>query len=88
MHRPGEPRSWLQPRLWTRTNPLLRKRSTRRLTFAPSTPVTPERLLAVIARSRGKMKMLKEFTVEARIPKGPWPDVRAALTGLLAELAR
>ena len=58
------------------------------LTFAPSTPVTPERLLAVIARSRGKMKMLKEFTVEARIPKGPWPDVRAALTGLLAELAR
>ena len=34
------------------------------------------------------MKMLKEFTLEARIPKGPWPDVRAALAGLLAELAR
>ena len=58
------------------------------LTFAPSTPVTPERLLAVITRSRGKIKMLKEFTVEARIPRGPWPDVRAALAGLLAELAR
>jgi transcription-repair coupling factor (superfamily II helicase) len=58
------------------------------LTFAPSTPVTPERLLAVITRSRGKMKMLREFTVEARIPKGSWPDVRAALADLLAELAR
>ena len=48
----------------------------------------PERMLAVIARSRGAMKMLKEYTMEARIPKGPWPAVRAALAGLLAELAR
>jgi hypothetical protein len=58
------------------------------VTFAPSTPVTPERLLAVIGRSRGRMKMLREFTMEAQIPRGGWPEVRAALSALLAELAK
>ncbi len=53
------------------------------LTFAPSTPVTPEQLLRVIARSRGRMKMLKEFTVEAQVPREPWASVRDALGALL-----
>ncbi|HKZ06857.1 MAG TPA: transcription-repair coupling factor [Methylomirabilota bacterium] len=56
------------------------------ITFAPSTKVTPERLLAVIGRSRGRMKMLREFTMEAQIPRGEWPEVRAALAALLTEL--
>jgi transcription-repair coupling factor (superfamily II helicase) len=58
------------------------------VTFAPSTPVTPERLLAAIGRSRGRMKMLREFTMEAQTSRGGWPEVRAALTALLAELAK
>ena len=58
------------------------------VTFAPATRVTPERLLAVIGRSRGRMKMLREFTMEAKIPRGSWPEVRTALTTLLQELGR
>src|SRR5262247_3586732 len=52
------------------------------VTFAPSTTVTPERLLAIIGRSRGRMKMLKEFTMEAQISRGGWPEVKAALASL------
>jgi hypothetical protein len=43
-------------------------------------------LLQVIARSRGKMTLKKEYTVEARIPDGPWPAVRDALRALLESL--
>jgi len=56
------------------------------LTFAPSTPVTPELLLRAIGRSRGRMKMLKEYTLEAQIPSQPWSAVRAALAALLESL--
>jgi hypothetical protein len=34
------------------------------------------------------MKMLREFTMEAQIPRGEWPAVRAALTALLTELGK
>jgi transcription-repair coupling factor (superfamily II helicase) len=57
------------------------------LTFAPSTPVTPERILQSITRSRGGMTLKKEYTLEARIPPEPWPAVRDALGALLASLA-
>jgi len=57
------------------------------LTFAPSTPVSPERILGVIGRSRGTMMLKKEYTLEARIPEGPWPVVRDALKRLLESLA-
>ena len=56
------------------------------LTFAPSTPVTPERMLKTIAASRGALKLRKEYTVEARIPAEPWPAVRGALVKLLDSL--
>jgi transcription-repair coupling factor (superfamily II helicase) len=56
------------------------------LGFAASTPVTPERILQVIARSRGKMTLKKEYTVEARIPDHPWPAVRDALRAMLESL--
>ena len=46
------------------------------LTFAPSTPVTPDRMLKMIAASRGALKLRKEYTVEARIP--PSPGLRCA----------
>jgi hypothetical protein len=56
------------------------------LTFAASTPVTPDRMLKAIAASRGALKLRKEYTVEARIPAGPWPAVRDALARLLGSL--
>lgn len=56
------------------------------LTFAASTPVTPERMLKVIAASRGGLVLRKEYTVEARIPREPWPAVRDALAKLLESL--
>ena len=56
------------------------------LTFAASTPVTPERLLETIAASRGALKLRKEYTVEARIPAEPWSAVRDALAKLLDSL--
>jgi transcription-repair coupling factor (superfamily II helicase) len=57
------------------------------VTFAPSTPVPPERMLEAIGRSRGGMTLKKEFAVEVRIPQGPWPAVRAALAAFLRSLA-
>jgi transcription-repair coupling factor (superfamily II helicase) len=57
------------------------------VTFAGSTPVTPERILAVIGRAGGGVRMRKEFVLEARIPAGPWPAVRDALRALLESLA-
>jgi transcription-repair coupling factor (superfamily II helicase) len=55
-------------------------------TFAPSTPVSPERILKVIAGSRGALALKKEYTLEARIPDGPWPAVRGALGAVLESL--
>jgi len=55
-------------------------------TFAPSTPVTPERILGVIGRSRGRMTLKKEYTLDARVPEGPWPAVRDALRAVLESL--
>ena len=58
------------------------------LTFAPSTPISPERLVQAIQRSRGRLIMKREFTVEARIATGPWPAVRDSLAAVLEELGR
>ncbi len=55
-------------------------------TFAPSTPVAPERILAVIAKSRGRMALKKEYTLEASVPREPWPAVRDALRAILESL--
>jgi transcription-repair coupling factor (superfamily II helicase) len=56
-------------------------------TFAQSTSVTPERILNVIAKSRGAMMLKKEYTLEARVPEGPWPAVRDAIRAALASLS-
>jgi transcription-repair coupling factor (superfamily II helicase) len=56
-------------------------------TFAPSTSVTPDRILSVIAKSRGAMTLKKEYTLEARVPEGPWPAVRDAIRAALASLS-
>ncbi|HSE95918.1 MAG TPA: transcription-repair coupling factor, partial [Methylomirabilota bacterium] len=57
------------------------------LTFAPTTRVAPERLLAVLrARSR-QLRLLRDSVVEARLPTGSWSEALVALQGLLKELA-
>jgi transcription-repair coupling factor (superfamily II helicase) len=58
-----------------------------RLTFAPETPVTPERILAVIRGSGGRIAMRKEYTMEAKVSSGPWATVRTDLLALLGKLA-
>jgi transcription-repair coupling factor (superfamily II helicase) len=57
------------------------------VTFAPSTPVTPERILAVLGRRGSGVTMRKEFMLEVVIPTGPWEAVRDALRALLESLA-
>src|SRR5262247_1024376 len=58
------------------------------VTFSPATPLDSARLVAAIQKSRGRLVMKREFTLEATIDRGPWPVVRDALLGLLAELGR
>ena len=57
------------------------------VTFAPATPLEPGRLVAAIQKSRGRLAMKREFTLEARIARGDWPAVRDSLLALLQELA-
>jgi transcription-repair coupling factor (superfamily II helicase) len=58
------------------------------LTFAASTSLDPDRLVKLIQKSRGRLKLKREFTVEAAIERGPFPVVRDAVLRLLAELPR
>jgi transcription-repair coupling factor (superfamily II helicase) len=57
------------------------------ITFAPSTPIDPRRLVHAIQRSRGRLRLRREFTVEATVVRGEWPQVRDSVLGLLEELA-
>ena len=58
------------------------------VTFSPATTVDPDRLIRMIQKSRGRMKMKREYTLEAAIATGEWPTVRDSLHALLHELAR
>jgi transcription-repair coupling factor (superfamily II helicase) len=57
------------------------------ITFAPSTPVEPPALIKAIQASRGRLKMKREFTVEASIAHDGWPGVRDSLLGVLRGFA-
>jgi transcription-repair coupling factor (superfamily II helicase) len=57
------------------------------ITFAPSTSIDPGRLVAAIQASRGRLRMRREFTLEAAIAAGSWPATRDSLLGLLGGLA-
>jgi transcription-repair coupling factor (superfamily II helicase) len=54
--------------------------------FSASTPIRPEHLVRVIQSARGRIRMPREFTVEAAIPTGDWPATKEALMRLLDEL--
>jgi transcription-repair coupling factor (superfamily II helicase) len=57
------------------------------ITFSPATPIEPQRLVAAIQASRGRLRMRREFTLEAAIATGSWPAARDSLLGVLAGLA-
>jgi hypothetical protein len=40
-----------------------------------------------IQRSRGRLRLKREFTVEAVVARGKWPAVRDSVLRLLEELA-
>ena len=58
------------------------------VTFAPSTPLDPERLIRAIRAGQGRLRMKGEFTLEAPLARGDWPRVRDSLLALLEELHR
>jgi len=53
------------------------------ITFSPGTSIEPQRLVAAIQASRGRLRMRREFTVEAAIATGGWPATRDSLLGVL-----
>jgi transcription-repair coupling factor (superfamily II helicase) len=57
------------------------------VTFAPSTSVPPERLLALIRGARGKIRMIRDYLLESALPRGGWGVVHQALRELLERLA-
>jgi transcription-repair coupling factor (superfamily II helicase) len=57
------------------------------ITFAPSTRLEPGRLIAALEAGRGRLKMRREFTLEAVIATGRWPAVRDSLLGVLGGFA-
>ncbi len=57
------------------------------VTFAAGTSVTPERLLAVLRAHPRRLRAVREFVLEATIPRAPWRETFTALVGLLKELS-
>jgi transcription-repair coupling factor (superfamily II helicase) len=58
------------------------------LTFAATTPVQPGQLLAAIRDSKGRLKMKRDFVLEATIARGDWPRVRESVLAVLETLPR
>ena len=56
------------------------------LTFAQATPVQPAPLLTAIRNSKGRLKMKRDFVLEAAIARGDWPRVRDSVLAVLETL--
>jgi transcription-repair coupling factor (superfamily II helicase) len=57
------------------------------ITFSPATSVPPERVVRALRDSRGRLKMKREFVVEATVARGEWPAVRDSLLAVLGSFA-
>src|SRR4030095_14105820 len=57
------------------------------ITFASSPSVEPAALIKAIHASRGRLRMRREYTAEARIARDSWPAVRDSLLGVLRGFA-
>jgi transcription-repair coupling factor (superfamily II helicase) len=55
------------------------------LTFSASTRVAPERVLAVVRAHGKRLRLLRDFVLEARVPRAPWRDTMAVLLNLMKE---
>jgi transcription-repair coupling factor (superfamily II helicase) len=55
------------------------------LTFAPSTPVPPQRLVELLRAHGRRLRAVREFVLEATVPRAPWRETVQALTRLLGE---
>jgi transcription-repair coupling factor (superfamily II helicase) len=58
------------------------------LTFSPPTPIQPHQLLAAIRDSKGRLKMKRDFVLEATIARGDWGRVRDSVLAVLETLPR
>ena len=56
------------------------------VTFATGTPIRPDRLLALLRNQPKRVKLVREFVLQAVIPATPWGEVHGALTKLLEDL--
>jgi transcription-repair coupling factor (superfamily II helicase) len=57
------------------------------ITFATGTPVAPDRLLSLLRTQPKRLKLIREFVLQAAIPAASWREVHAGLAKLLRELA-
>jgi transcription-repair coupling factor (superfamily II helicase) len=57
------------------------------ITFATGTPVAPDRLLSLLRTQPKRLKLVREFVLQAAIPAAAWREVHAGLAKLLKELA-
>ena len=55
------------------------------LTFARSTPVPPERLVELLRVHGRRLRAVREFVLEATVPRGSWRETFQTLIRLLGE---
>jgi transcription-repair coupling factor (superfamily II helicase) len=55
------------------------------LTFAPSTPVPPQRIVELLRAHGRRLRTVREFALEATLGRGAWPETFHTLTRLLGE---
>jgi transcription-repair coupling factor (superfamily II helicase) len=56
------------------------------LTFAPSTGVTPARLVTLLRTQPKRVKLVRDFVVQATVPAASWRETHGAVMKLLGEL--
>jgi transcription-repair coupling factor (superfamily II helicase) len=55
------------------------------LTFAPSTPVAPQRVIELLRQHGRRLRTVRESVLEAVLPRGSWRETVQAVTRLLGE---
>jgi transcription-repair coupling factor (superfamily II helicase) len=56
------------------------------LSFAPGTPVGPDRLMKTLRARPKRVKLVRDFVLEVTVPTGPWSEVKRVLLDLCREL--
>jgi transcription-repair coupling factor (superfamily II helicase) len=61
------------------------RKSRATIAFARGTPVTAERLLAMLRARGSRFRLVRDFVVEVGLPGGSWDEIVAALLARLKE---